>query len=114
MSDYSEPGYLLRVSIAIDQLIQACCNRGVLGVTISARAGTAETNRHRWGIWLSWLLDRLWPFGLDPQTLERHVVGAIKGDRWRAYYVLHSLWPYYHDSDLVTALHELLDQPEKE
>jgi hypothetical protein len=114
MSDYGNPGYGLRVSIAVDQLGQAACNKGILGITISARSGTAEAQKppHRWGVWLSWLLDRMWPFGRDPKTGERHVVGAIKGDRWRAYFVLQSLWGYYPDADLVAALRKLLDEPQ--
>jgi hypothetical protein len=111
VANYGDPGYLLRVSIAFDQLVQAACNRGILGITISARAGTAEaqTPPHKWGLWLSRLLDWMWPFGRDPLTGERHVVGAIRGDRWRAFYVLNSLWTYYPDAELITALKLLIE-----
>lgn len=120
MSDYANPGYLLRNSIAWDQAGQAAMGRGILGITISARAGTAEADyysgarerHHLWGVWLSWLLDRVWPFGRDPATGERHVVGAIKGDRWRAYFALKSLWHYYPDPELVAELRNLLDTPQ--
>lgn len=117
MADYAKPGYGLRNSIAWDQAGQAAMGRGRLGITISARSGTADYDyehgaqekHHLWGVWLAWLLDRCWPFGCDPVTGERHVVGAIKGDRWRAYWVLVDLWKYYPEPELVVALQALID-----
>jgi len=76
--------YLLRVAIAIDGFVQACANRGTIGITISARAGTAAAHGHRWGLWMWWLLDRMWPFGRDPVTGKSHCHGAIDNDKLRA------------------------------
>lgn len=120
VTNYADPGYFLRVSIAFDDVGESMMGRGIQGVTISARAGTAEYDyqhgaherHHLWGVWLSWLLDRVWPFGRDPATGERHVVGAIKGDRWRAYFALKSLWHYYPDAELVEELRNLLETPQ--
>jgi hypothetical protein len=113
-SSYANPGYFLRVMIAIDDFLQAASDRGILGITISARSGTAEVHGHRWGIILSRMLDHhiplIWPFGKDPKTGERHVVGAIRGDRWRAVHVLQSLWKYYPDPKLIKALQDLLNE----
>jgi hypothetical protein len=78
--------YFLRVAIAFDQFVQACCNKGTIGITISARAGTAEAHGKRWGIWLSWLLDRTPGFG-GPG----HCLAAIRNDRLRAHVVLKEL-----------------------
>ena len=76
--------YLLRVAIAVDGFVQACANRGTIGITISARAGTAAAHGHRWGLSLWWLLDRAWPFGRDPVTGESHCHAAILNDKKRA------------------------------
>jgi len=120
VTDYANPGYLLRNSIAWDQACQAAMGQGQLCITISARAGTAEYDyehgtherHHLWGVWLSWLLDRVWPFGPDKITGERHVVGAIKGDRWRSFFALKALWHYYPDPELVAELRNLLETPQ--
>jgi hypothetical protein len=111
-SDYANPGYWLRLGLSIDDLGQAITNRGIPNVSISARSGTAEWDyehgahekHHLWGVYLSWLLDRVWPFGLDPKTGERHVVGAVHGDRWRNFNAIVALWNYYPDSELAAAM----------
>jgi hypothetical protein len=77
--------YLLRVAIAFDAFVQALFRYGTLGVTISARAGTAKAKDHRWGCWLCAALD--W---LDPG----HCGKAIKNDRRRARAVLKELEGY--------------------
>jgi hypothetical protein len=51
--------YLLRVAIALDCFVQAICTRGMLGVTISARAETARYHDHLWGCVLCRFLDWL-------------------------------------------------------
>lgn len=116
-SDYANPGYWLRIGLALDDLGQSLMNRGIPNVSISARAGTAEWDyehgaqekHHLWGVYLSWLLDRCWPFGPNPTTGERHVVGAVHGDRWRNFNAIVALWKYYPDSELVVAMRALLD-----
>lgn len=74
--------YLLRVAIALDQFVQAACNRGVIGVTISARADTAREHGHRWGCLLCRWLDRL-----DPD----HCAKARRNDIARAEAAIASL-----------------------
>lgn len=74
--------YILRVLIAFDGLIQAMFRFGNVGVTISARAGTAKNNGHRWGCLLCRCLD--W---LDAD----HCAKAIQGDIRRARQVLKEL-----------------------
>ena len=76
--------YLLRVAIGTDALLQACSNFGTLGITISARAGTAAAHGHSWGLFLWWLLDHTWPFGKNPVTGESHCAAAIRNDVARA------------------------------
>ena len=49
--------YWLRCWIAIDQCIQAFLNRGIIGVTLSARAETARYHNHKWGCYLCKILD---------------------------------------------------------
>lgn len=87
-------GYWLRVSIAWDGLCQAFFHFGEIGLTISARAGTAQAHaapwgqpvywRHAWGVWLFSALDYCWPFGRDKTTGESHCIGAEKNDCIRA------------------------------
>jgi hypothetical protein len=77
--------YLLRVAIALDCFAQAICNRGMLGITISARAETARFHGHRWGCVLCRALD--W---LDPG----HCAGAREGDMRRAQDVIDTLREY--------------------
>jgi len=76
--------YLLRVCIAFDGFVQACLNRGTIGITISSRAGTAAAHGHRWGLIMWWLLDHTWPFGKNPVTGESHCAAAIRNDIMRA------------------------------
>ena len=75
-------GYLLRVLIAFDQLIQAALKYGIPGQTISARAGKAMKRGRRWGCVLCQWLDRL-----DPGHCDR----AIANDRKRAQAVIDDL-----------------------
>lgn len=103
-------GYLLRVLIALDQLAQAISNKGLLGVTISARSGTAQAHEHEWGCVLCGFLDRAvirwyfrdkqhsFGFGIDPVTGKGHCQQAIEGDIARAKAVLASL----QDDNTVT------------
>lgn len=82
--------YLLRVCIALDGFVQACCHFGTIGVTISARAGTAAAHGHRWGLVAWWLLDRVWPFGKDADGTS-HCKSAIHNDVARARKVISEL-----------------------
>lgn len=75
--------YLLRVAIAFDGFVQACANKGTIGITISSRAGTAAAHGHRWGLVSWWLLDRIWPFGKDADG-SSHCKSAIRNDILRA------------------------------
>jgi Cu2+-containing amine oxidase len=51
-------GYILRWWLALDQFVQAAWpNRGLTGITISARAETARYHDHKWGCYLCKLLD---------------------------------------------------------
>jgi hypothetical protein len=74
--------YLLRVAIALDQLLQALCNKGILGITISARAATARKHAHAWGCVLCRFLDWL-------ET--DHCELARRNDIKRAHAVIESL-----------------------
>jgi hypothetical protein len=91
MSDPTNPGYFLRVSIGFDALVQAMCNFGVLAVTISARAWTAKCNGHPWGIRMVSFLDWCPGFGKDPVTGESHCLGAWRNDQLRAQAAIDSL-----------------------
>lgn len=75
-------GYVVRVLIAVDQLVQAACNKGIPGETISARAGKAMLRKRRWGCLLCAMLDWL-------QT--DHCANAIANDRKRAQAVIDDL-----------------------
>jgi hypothetical protein len=90
--------YWLRILIALDACIQAFFRVGVLGVTISARAGTGKAHGHAWACILCQLLDsrfgKLVGFGRDPVTGLGHCEGAIIGDRARAQAVLRELDGY--------------------
>ena len=113
----------------MDDLGQAIANRGLPGLSISARAGTAKYDydhgaherHHLWGVYLYWLLDkavirwtwcgkpRKFGFGPDLETGQSHCDGAIFGDRWRNFKVIKSLWNYYPDPELAAAMRALLD-----
>ncbi len=82
--------YWLRIAIALDACIQAFFRVGVLGVTISARAGTAKAHGHLWGCWLCRLLDHSAWIGFGPG----HCEDAIIHDRERARAVLTELEGY--------------------
>lgn len=58
---------------------------GRVGVTISSRAGVAATQGKKWGILLSWFLDKL---------EKDHCTLAIQGDIDRAKAVIAELSPY--------------------
>lgn len=74
--------YLLRVVIALDACGQAFLRFGTLGVTLSARIGTAAAHGHAWGHAGVWVLERSiplrWIFG------PGHCAGAIRHDIERA------------------------------
>jgi len=89
IKDWWEP-FLLRLSIALDDFVQAWLRDGVIGVTISSRTGTAADHGHGWGRRGEWMLG-FWPFGPDPETGECHCTGAIKNDCRRAVRVIRSL-----------------------
>jgi len=82
--------YLLRIAIALDAFVQATFRVGVIGVTISARAGTAKAHGHRWGCWLCAALDHATWIGFGPGHCEQ----AIISDRERALLVLRELDGY--------------------
>lgn len=74
--------WLLRVSIALDQLVQAGANSGMPGMTISARAGKAKRRGKRWGCVMCRFLD----------LFERgHCEAALQGDIRRAQAVIDDL-----------------------
>ena len=76
--------FLLRLSIALDDFIQAWFRFGTIGVTISSRIGIAAAHGHLWGI-IGWqLLDVCWPFRKDPVTGQSHCAGAWDSDTARA------------------------------
>ncbi len=83
--------FFLRVSIALDDFIQAGFRGGIIGITISSRIGTAKDHGHLWGGIGEWLLNHCWPFGCDPVTGESHCTGAIKNDSLRAMYAIGEL-----------------------
>jgi hypothetical protein len=90
--------YFLRVAIGFDAFVQSLFRVGVLGVTISARAGTGKAKGHTWACWLCDALDsrfgKLLGFGRDSVTGLGHCEGAIIGDRERANAVLDELRGY--------------------
>lgn len=132
-SDYRNPSWSLRVGLGVDDLGQAITNRGLPGMSISARAGTARHDyyegthekHHLWGVWLAWLLDKAvlrftWKgkcylkigFGPDPVTGQSHCDGAIDGDSWRSFDVIVALWKYRRDPELIVAMRALIDSQE--
>jgi len=82
--------FLLRVSIAFDNLVQAFMERAVIGVTISSRSGTAEAHGHRWGCVMCKTILAWWPFGPD-ENGRPHCKLAIESDIARAKAVLVAL-----------------------
>jgi hypothetical protein len=89
-------GYVHRTLLADDELIQAHFNFGMMGVSISARSGTAKAHGHRWGCWLCDFLDwaKWLGFGKDPVTGQGHCESAIQNDRLRALATLKELEGY--------------------
>jgi hypothetical protein len=91
--DWWEP-FLFRLSLALDDFIQAWFREGVIGVTISSRTGTAKDHGHKWGEYGERFLNHCWPFNLDFKTSDgkiSHCDGAITNDCLRSVNVIRSL-----------------------
>jgi len=91
--DWWEP-FLFRLSLALDDFIQAWFRDAILGVTISSRTGTAKDHNHEWGIYGEWFLNHCWPFNIDYKKSGgkvSHCDGAITNDCIRAVAILRTL-----------------------